>query len=81
LEFQFWGAIVGWRFFLLTVGVVEGDEVEVVVVEEGCHVAFAGFVAVDELVCEVFDYLRMLANDVSSVVNEINIPIVEIHSR
>ena len=41
---------------MLTIGVVERDEVEVVVVEEGCHVAFAGLVAVDELVGEVFDY-------------------------
>jgi hypothetical protein len=36
---------------------VEGDKVEVVVVEERCHVAFSGLVAIDELVCEVFNDL------------------------
>jgi hypothetical protein len=52
-----WGVVLeeSWDL-LLTIGVVERDEVEVVVVEEGCHVAFAGLVAVDELVGEVFDY-------------------------
>jgi hypothetical protein len=64
---------------LLTVGVVEGDEVEVVVVQEGCHVTFAGLVAIDELVCEVFDYLWALVSGVSSVVSHLNIPIVDIH--
>ena len=52
-----WGVVLeeSWDL-LLTIGVVERDEVEVVVVEEGCHVAFAGLVAVDELVGEVLDY-------------------------
>jgi hypothetical protein len=63
---------------LLTVGVVEGDEVEVVVVEEGCYIAFTGLVAVDELVCEVFDYLGM---SVARLIDRggFDIPIVEIH--
>lgn len=64
---------------ILTIWVVEGDEVEVVVVEEGCHVAFSGFVAIDELVREVFNHLRLLVSDSPLVVNEINTPIVEIH--
>lgn len=45
---------------MLTIGVVERNEVEVVVVEEGCYVSFSGLVAIDELVCEVFDHLWML---------------------
>jgi hypothetical protein len=42
-----------------TVGIVERNEVEVVVVKEGGHICITGFVAVDELVGEVFDYCRM----------------------
>jgi hypothetical protein len=82
-SFSLGGLLLAGDFFLLTVGVVEGDEVEVVVVEEGCHVAFAGFVAVDELVCEVFDYLRMLVSESFFVlaVGNPNIPIVDIHLR
>jgi len=51
----------------ITVRVVEGYEVEVVVVEEGRYVSFPGFVAVDELVCEVFDYFWMLVFVLSDV--------------
>ena len=65
VNFVLWGLRSG----CLTVGVVEGDEVEVVVVQEGCHVSFSGLVAVDELVCEVFDYLWMLVTNLSTVGN------------
>jgi hypothetical protein len=35
---------------------VEGDEVEVVVVQESCYITIAGSVSIDELVGKVFDH-------------------------
>lgn len=58
---------------------MEGDKVEIVVVEEGRHVTVSGFVAVDELICEVFDYSWMLVDDIPSAASNLNIPIVDIH--
>jgi len=73
------GAKLRGRRILLTVGVVEGDEVKVVVVQEGCCVAIAGLVAVDELVGKVFDHFVWSASLSRVWLDSHNVPIVEIH--